>query len=286
MEKMPLRSAGWLVGVVTAHLLIVLMVVSNVAIAGNTELQQIARRLIAAYPEHLSHVEGGKLIWRDGTRMDLDGKPRRLGSIAWLERPSIADTMRIPYPAGRLSGPPEARLDAGRARNEAFFTKMYGDCRSGEVDRNLVTVIWLPKKSGQRLRVTRINGVAAKLQEISNALDKLPARFNRFLIPAAGAYNCRKIAGSRRISPHAYGFAIDIATRNADYWAWQKVSSDEPPPPYRNRIPAEIVEIFEQHGFIWGGKWSYFDTMHFEYRPELLSPPQRLTCLDDACSRP
>src|SRR5690242_16362928 len=27
---------------------------------------------------------------------------------------------------------------------------------------------------------------------------------------------------------------------------------------------------FEQHGFIWGGRWAHYDTMHFEYRPELL----------------
>jgi hypothetical protein len=39
---------------------------------------------------------------------------------------------------------------------------------------------------------------------------------------------------------------------------------------YRNRMPAEIVAIFEKHGFIWGGKWYHFDTMHFEFRPELL----------------
>jgi hypothetical protein len=35
-------------------------------------------------------------------------------------------------------------------------------------------------------------------------------------------------------------------------------------------MPEEIVAIFEKHGFIWGGKWYHFDTMHFEYRPELL----------------
>jgi hypothetical protein len=28
--------------------------------------------------------------------------------------------------------------------------------------------------------------------------------------------------------------------------------------------------VFEKHGFIWGGKWYHYDTMHFEYRPELL----------------
>jgi hypothetical protein len=34
-------------------------------------------------------------------------------------------------------------------------------------------------------------------------------------------------------------------------------------------VPFEIVLIFERHGFIWGGKWYHYDTMHFEYRPEL-----------------
>ena len=35
----------------------------------------------------------------------------------------------------------------------------------------------------------------------------------------------------------------------------------------------EVVEIFEKYGFIWGGKWYHYDTMHFEYRPELLVNP-------------
>ncbi len=40
--------------------------------------------------------------------------------------------------------------------------------------------------------------------------------------------------------------------------------------PFRNRIPLGIVTICEKHGFIWGGTWYHGDTMHFEYRPELL----------------
>src|SRR5260370_39823973 len=42
--------------------------------------------------------------------------------------------------------------------------------------------------------------------------------------------------------------------------------------PYKNEIPWEIVHIFEKHGFIWGGKWYHYDTMHFEYRPEMIVP--------------
>jgi hypothetical protein len=68
---------------------------------------------------------------------------------------------------------------------------------------------------------------------------------------------------------HAYGAAIDINTRFADYWRW--VSDDRTPIRWRNRVPIQIVRIFEKHGFIWGGYWYHFDTMHFEYRPELLS---------------
>jgi hypothetical protein len=35
--------------------------------------------------------------------------------------------------------------------------------------------------------------------------------------------------------------------------------------------PWEIVAAFEEQGFIWGGKWYHYDTIHFEYRPELLA---------------
>jgi hypothetical protein len=65
---------------------------------------------------------------------------------------------------------------------------------------------------------------------------------------------------------HAYAAAIDLNTAFSDYWLWRKGG-------YRNRIPYEIVEIFERHGFIWGGKWGHFDTMHFEYRPEFFDAP-------------
>ena len=63
---------------------------------------------------------------------------------------------------------------------------------------------------------------------------------------------------------HAYGAAIDLNLAYSDYWLWEKGA------PYRNRVPDAIVAIFERHGFIWGGKWQHFDTMHFEYRPELI----------------
>jgi hypothetical protein len=227
------------------------------------------QRLIAAYPEFLDRVEGNSLVWRDGTRMDVDDGKGPKPFDRWLDDPDIEDMLAIPYPAGDAQAPPAKDIDPGRGRNLPFFDKMYGDCRKGEVGKNLAEVMWLPKKARQKLMISKINGVDRKLAQISAELDELPARFDTFLFPAAGTYNCRLIAGTARPSAHGHGIAIDIATKHTVYWRWTKPSADGTYA-YKNSIPPEIVRIFERHGFIWGGKWYHYDTMHFEYRPELL----------------
>lgn len=226
--------------------------------------------LLQAYPDALERIDGNTLYWRDGTRMTLDDGHGSKAFAAWLAEPDVEDMLRFPYPAGAGTLEPEPENDPGRARNAAFFDKMYGNCRSGEVTLHLQTVIWLPNKSGQRLKVHAKNGVADRLQAVSDELDALPTRFDKFLIPSAGTYNCRVIAGTDRVSAHGYGIAIDLAVKESDYWRWAARTGNVIA--YRNRIPLDIVHIFERHGFIWGGRWYHYDTMHFEYRPELLPP--------------
>ncbi len=220
-------------------------------------------RLLNAYPDYLKSVEGNDLVWKDGTRMQIDDGKGPKSFEQWLAAPDLKDMFRLPYAAGDVPPPAASETDPGRARNAAFFAKMYGDCSKGEVTKNLVDVSWLPKKAGQKLRVTKVNGVADKLAAISRALDELPAVFDVYLKPSEGTYNCRVIAGTTQASAHGYGIAIDIATKHAHYWRWSKGG-------YQNKIPIEIVKVFEEHGFIWGGKWGHYDTMHFEYRPEML----------------
>jgi hypothetical protein len=225
-------------------------------------------RLMKVYPQ-LKGVDGNTLIWTDGTRMPIDEGRLAKDHEDRLAHADIKDMFVTPYPAGPLSEPPARNVDPGRARNAAFFNKMYGDCQRGGVAGNLVDVVWLPKKWGRRLKATRINNVADQLRKISAELDALPSRFDRFLFPSAGTYVCRPIAGTTRVSAHGHGIAIDIATKLAHYWLWSGKGGGAIP--YRNSIPDEIVEVFERHGFIWGGKWYHYDTMHFEYRPELMS---------------
>ncbi len=227
--------------------------------------QTAGERLRAAYPEQLLAVDGNDLVWKDGTRMRIDDGRGAKPFEQWLADPDLKDMLAIPYPRGEAAAAPTVNEDPGRARNAAFFTRMYGNCAMGEVAANLVDVVWLPKKSGQKLKVTRINGVADKVAAISRLLDELPASFDEFLKPSQGTYVCRPIAGTSQASAHGYGIAIDLATRRADYWRWTAGGAAK----YRNQMPIEIVRIFEAHGFIWGGRWWHYDTMHFEYRPEL-----------------
>ncbi len=105
---------------------------------------------------------------------------------------------------------------------------------------------------------------------------------------------CRNIQGSQRLSNHSFGSAIDLYNphmKEPQYWLWEeaerrarkspqkqtsaeilKTLKEKGIPDYRPEamaaIPQSLIDAFERHGFIWGGKWNHFDTMHFEYRPE------------------
>jgi hypothetical protein len=220
--------------------------------------------LVRAYPDMLATHDDKTLTWKDGTSMPVsDGRDDKSFEDK-LRHPSIRDQLSIPYVAGPPAKPPGPQEDPGRFRNTAFFDKMYGDCSKGEVQKKMTKVSWLPKSGGGSVQITTVNGVADHLRAVSAELDALPPALKKYAFPTAGTFNCRTIKDTGNRSMHAWGAAIDINTKFSDYWLWSPGGS------YRNRIPIEIVEIFEKHGFIWGGKWGHFDTMHFEYRPELL----------------
>jgi hypothetical protein len=226
--------------------------------------------LVAAYPEWLASYTDDELIWKDGSRMPLGSAAARRPFAEMLERGTIHEQFAIPYPlAAAPLQPPAIDEDPGRIRNEAFFLKMYGDCRRGEVTAKLRPVAWLPRHGGGTVRATMVNGVAVQLEKVSRELDALPEEMIRYLVPMSGLYNCRPIAGTGRLSVHAFGAAIDINARFGDYWQWAGQANGTPM--WRNRIPREIIEVFERHGFIWGGRWYHFDSLHFEYRPELIA---------------
>jgi hypothetical protein len=96
-------------------------------------------------------------------------------------------------------------------------------------------------------------------------------------LKSAEGWNWRSIAATQSRSFHAYGTALDLLPKSQGgletYWLWTaRTNAEWWTVPYSKRLhpPEEVVKAFEAFGFIWGGKWLTYDTMHFEYRPEIL----------------
>lgn len=124
--------------------------------------------------------------------------------------------------------------------------------------------------AGKSVGATSTDTSGAPAPEIRALTEAYPEY--RPYMKSSGTFNWRPVRGSKRMSAHSYGIAFDIAVNKSNYWQWECRSNDEMKRfKYRNRIPRKIVEIFEKHGFIWGGAWYHYDTMHFEFRPEILN---------------
>ena len=226
--------------------------------------------LVKAYPDFIAGYDAKDLILKNGKRIAIaDGVATKTAEQR-LDSADINDMFAATYPLGTSFPVPETVADdPGRARNTVLFDAMYGDCKKGQV--KMRAVAWLPKLPGGSVQVTTANGVADALDAVSKDLQELPEKFRPFMMPSAGTFNCRTIAGTDRKSMHSYAAAIDLNVKFSDYWRFSGATKETQKVTYKNRMPTEIVAIFEKHGFIWGGKWYHYDTMHFEYRPEMLA---------------
>lgn len=200
-------------------------------------------------------ILGNKVIFNDGKSL-----PYYFSSKDKLENPSIKDMMSLNYKI--FSDLNTSRNDAGRYRNRQFFDKIYGR-NLNEIKNNLTEVVWLKDFGAKIFKFSSKNGAADAFGNVSNELNEIVKKdpnLLKFIDNPSGTFNYRKIAGTNRLSMHSYGIAIDLNTNQSHYWRWHKE--------YQNNFPKIIIDTFEKHGFIWGGRWKHFDTMHFEYRPE------------------
>lgn len=207
-------------------------------------------------------IKGNEIMFKDGSKMSFKDDKTNKNFDELLDNPSVFDMLALPYFGFSAVG--KNLNDAGRFRNEEFFGKIYGKNKQ-EVEKNLVDIIWLKNSVNKKFKFNKQNGAAKAIQNVSDDLDLLVKNrpeLLKYLNNPSGTYNYRKILNSNNLSSHSWGIAIDINTNYSHYWQWSKTGL------YENSIPKEIVDIFEKYGFIWGGRWEHFDTMHFEYRPE------------------
>lgn len=221
-----------------------------------------AQCLMEAYPDQIIGIKDNAIIWHDSTSFPYDDRIEK-SVEEMLDNADIEDMSHWIY-----SDHTDIHNDAGRIRNEPFFKKMYG-CNKSEMMQKTTTIVWCPQTVNQRLRITTVNGVDKQLKKVSDELDRHPEWIQ--FISGPSTINWRVVAGTHRLSPHSYGIAIDIGVPQSNYWKWDYPNAKETDKiGYKNRFPIELVEIFEKHGFIWGGRWTHYDNMHFEYRPEIL----------------
>lgn len=231
--------------------------------SGATDREAAAKALLAAYPDQIKGIAGNNVMMADGDELVFDDG-RKKSFEEWLNDSDIEDMFAIRYTEPEPDGGAPAYLsDAGRTRNDALFKKMYGSS-TAEVRSRLTRVDWF----GQQLPFSKVNGAADSLRAVASELARHPEL--KPYLKSSGTFNWRPVRGSNRMSAHSYGTAIDISIDKSDYWLWRYGPGELREIGYVNRIPRKIVNIFRKHGFIWGGAWYHFDTMHFEFRPELL----------------
>jgi len=168
------------------------------------------------------------------------------------------------------------RKKANVLRNAAFFDTVWRIHNLNQADDRMVHL----QLFGHQ--VTMHQDVVASLKRIETVLkeqvstNEALATFLKNLSRLEG-FNWRNIAGTESRSNHAYGTAIDLIPNSyqgrAVYWLWAvselnhwyKWTWQQ-----RWLPPDAVVTAFEDEGWVWGGKWMLFDTIHFEYRPEIL----------------
>ena len=158
-----------------------------------------------------------------------------------------------------------------------FFDALYDSGSRRSLEQHIARISFLGNKTNVH---ERLKEPLKRVEEKIFALAKTDKEVKAFLdnLKSNDAYQWRIIDGTNRKSFHSLGIAIDILPKSQGgkqiFWSWAK---DKYPDtwmlvPLKNRWmpPQSVIEIFEEEGFIWGGKWTIYDNMHFEYHPELI----------------
>jgi len=259
--------------------------------AGTPQAAKAVQALVRAYPGR-----GLEAAWRDGdwaVRVDdawfYWAEGRMLPAELRGQWPRYAPYRFFNYPAALPPVPPpdpqtrermreivERNEASPPERHEGLLSALYRAGTRAQTEARITTVSFL----GLQVRVHELAApaLAAVAAELEGLREADP-RVRGFLSELKGlaGYNWRPIDGTRSRSYHSYGIAVDLVPKSYGgrhvYWRWSlERDPDWYAIPYARRwmVPEAVVRVFEAHGFVWGGKWRFFDTMHFEYRPELL----------------
>jgi len=256
-----------------------------------TRAEQVVKSLVRAYPDRIEKAEfrkndwallmnntwfyfaNGRLLPENMLENTENYRPNQ-----FYQYPAELPPWKAPTPneierynswtASRIQNPPR--------RSSFFLDELWQSPNRAETEKNLVRVNFLGKS-------TRIHqAIQKKLATVESTildLAKVDPQIQTWIngIGSLEGYGWRNIAETQSRSYHSYGLAVDLLPRNMGskqtYWLWTSQYRDDwYNVSYNERYhpPASVIKTFEVYGFVWGGKWPMFDTMHFEYRPEVM----------------
>jgi len=253
--------------------------------------EQVMKALFSAYPKQIERVENRNGDWalllRGAWYYYAGGKilPENLLKDAANITPQPFYNYQKELPEWRKPNAEEATRFSEMASNRNmnslkrsphFFDALWRINNRDEANQRMKTIRFLGKPVNVHYMIMEN---LALVEELIRAAAKTDPQVQAWIngINTLDGWTWRDIAQTQSRSFHAYGLAVDILPKSLGgketYWLWAarkkpewwNISYNE-----RYHPPAAVIKAFETYGFVWGGKWLFFDTMHFEYRPEIL----------------
>jgi hypothetical protein len=252
--------------------------------------EQVMRALAQAYPRQIARVEYRSGDWavllRDTWYYYAEGRilPENLRSQYASYSPIPFYNYLAELPAWRAPNQEESERYANMAssrnrnplrRSSHFFDDLWRAHSRSESDSRVKTMLFLGKSVNVHFMIMEsLALVEEQIVTAARADRQIQTWINN--INTLEGWSWRNIAETQSRSYHSYGLAVDILPKSLGgketYWLWAaRTRTDWWNISYNDRYhpPNAVIKAFEMYGFVWGGKWMVFDTMHFEYRPEI-----------------
>lgn len=229
--------------------------------------------------------KNASFYWADGRLLPKEELPNK--ENYWVLQYEYENKLRAPetYTAEEIEqikkfGSSENRKNTG-GTPMFFFDFLYSAQSQKAIEDHIIKTTFLGKTTRIHERIyDPLKNVEKKILDLKDNQEIKSFLAN---LKSCDAYHWREIVQTSRKSFHSYGIAVDILpkrlNRKAIYWSWEKDRLGDKwmlvPLEKRWAPPKEVLNIFEEEGFIWGGYWVIFDNMHFEYHPELIKKKKR-----------
>jgi hypothetical protein len=259
-------------------------------IAEPSRAEKTMKTLVLAYPDVIEKAElrnddwavlmrgkwyyyaGGRLLPESQLENSANYRPQQFygypKDLPEWKKPTEEETTRY-------SSWTRSRSQNQTKRSNFLLDDLWQASTRVQTENNLVRITFLGKSAKVHKEIKeQLSLVETRIQSAAKTDPELQIWINN--IGNLEGYGWRNIADTQARSYHSYGLAVDLLPKNLrgkqTYWLWTSqyrddwwnVSYNE-----RYHPPEAVIKAFEAYGFVWGGKWPLFDTMHFEYRPEI-----------------